>query len=244
MTRACDETTRRLASGSRLALLPGIRQGKSHGARRRQRLHRSIVNQAIVRLLERPEVYLTWQGPFIASKLAPVKRHNDFSKVRRVLDVGCGPGTNSGEFAGVDYLGVDLNSSYVSYASRRHGPRFAVADVRTDSIPGQGEYDFVLVNSLLHHLDDNAVAALLEGIPRYLSDEGHIHVIELELPEQRGLARTLALSDRGAYPRSLEAWHELLTDRFEDVIFEPFPVPNRGPALWRMLYFKGKPRPA
>ena len=72
------------------------------------------MNEAVVRLLERPGVYLAWQRPFVASKLAPVWRHNDRSTIRRVLDVGCGPGTNSAEFAGLDYLGVDLNPSYIA----------------------------------------------------------------------------------------------------------------------------------
>lgn len=200
------------------------------------------MNQATIRLLERPSVYLAWQRPFVSTKLEPVKRHNDFSTVRRVLDVGCGPGTNTGAFADIEYLGVDLNPSYIDYARRRHGRPFEVADVRTDAVPGKGTYDFVLLNSLLHHLDDNAVASLLSAIPDLVSDDGHVHVIELELPERRGLPRTLALSDRGEFPRSLPRWRELLTEHFDEVAFEPFPVPSRGPALWRMVYFKGRPR--
>ena len=97
------------------------------------------MNEAVVRLLERPGVYLAWQRPFVASKLAPVWRHNDRSTIRRVLDVGCGPGTNSAEFSGLDYLGVDLNPSYIEHARRRHGPHFEVADVRTDAVPGRGD---------------------------------------------------------------------------------------------------------
>jgi hypothetical protein len=106
----------------------------------------------------------------------------------------------------------------------------------------RGEFDFVLLNSLLHHLDDGAVGTLLAGIRNYLSSDGHIHVVELELPERRGLPRMLALSDRGDYPRSLPAWRDLLTDDFEEVVLEPFPVPSRGPALWKMFYFKGRPK--
>jgi SAM-dependent methyltransferase len=200
------------------------------------------MNQAIVRLLERPGVYVAWQRPFVATKLAPVKRHNDISAVRRVLDVGCGPGTNSGEFAGLDYLGVDLNPTYVAYARRRHGRQFEVADVRTDPIPRRGTYDFALLNSLLHHLDDVTCSSVLEAIRDCVSDDGHVHVIELVLPERRGLPRMLALSDRGEYPRSLSTWRDLLTESFEEVVFEPFPVPSRGPALWSMVYFKGRPR--
>jgi len=201
------------------------------------------VNQALVRLLERPGVYLAWQRPFVSTKLAPVKRHNDLSAVRRVLDVGCGPGTNSAEFTGIDYLGVDLNPSYIAHARRRYGPRFEVADVRTDPIPGRGTYDFVLVNSLLHHLDDGDVASLLAGVRDYVSDDGYIHVVELVLPERRGFPRMLAQSDRGEYPRSLSEWRKLLMNQFDEVVFEPFPVPSRGPALWSMVYLKGRPRP-
>ena len=119
------------------------------------------VNEAVVRLLERPGVYLAWQRPFVSTKLGPVWRHNDRSTIRRVLDVGCGPGTNSAEFDGLDYLGVDLNPAYIDHARRKHASHFEVADVRTDSVPGKGTYDFVLVNSLLHHLDDVAASSLL-----------------------------------------------------------------------------------
>jgi SAM-dependent methyltransferase len=200
------------------------------------------MNEAVVRLLERPGVYLAWQRPFVSSKLAPVWRHNDRGAIRRVLDVGCGPGTNSAEFAGMDYLGVDMNPSYIAHARRDHALHFEVADVRTDPIPGKGTYDFVLVNSLLHHLDDEAVLSLLAELRGYVSDDGHIHVIDLELPAQRGIPRALALGDRGDYPRSLPAWRMLLTRHFDGAVFERFPVPARGPMLWSMVYFKGGPK--
>ena len=198
------------------------------------------MNQAVVKMLERPSVYLAWQRPFVGTKLAPVWRHNDRSAIRRVLDVGCGPGTNSSEFEGLDYLGVDLNPAYITHARRRYGAEFEVADVRTDAVPGKGTYDFVLLNSLLHHLDDESVSSLLDGLREYVSPDGHIHVIELVLPDDRGLPRRLALSDRGEYPRSLQDWRVLLTQHFEEVVFEPFPVPARRPMLWSMVYFKGR----
>jgi hypothetical protein len=76
-----------------------------------------------------------------------------------------------------------------------------------------------------------------------VSDDGHIHVIDLELPERRGIPRALALGDRGEYPRILPAWRTLLTLHFDEAVFEPFAVPARGPMLWSMVYFKGRPRP-
>lgn len=200
------------------------------------------VNEAVVRLLERPRVYLAWQRPFAGSKLDPVWRHTDRSDVRSVLDVGCGPGTNAAAFTGIDYVGVDINPSYIEHARRSHGDRFEIADVRTGPIPGVGTHDFVLVNSLLHHLDDDDVASLLLELRQYVSEDGHIHVIELELPERRGIARALTKADRGNFPRTLSHWRRLLTREFDEIVFEAFSVPTRGPMLWSMVYFKGRPR--
>ena len=197
---------------------------------------------SITNVLEHPTVYRLWQGPFVGSKLAPLKRHNDLTKARRVLDVGCGPGTNASEFRGVDYLGVDLSPEYVEYARRRHGNRFAVVDVRDDPIPGRPHFDFVLVNSMFHHLDTPNVRSTLAALARRLTEDGHIHIIDLELPDAPRIPRRLARWDRGKFPRSLSEWREVFFEAFDPVVFEPFPVPARGPALWRMVYFKGRLR--
>ena len=44
---------------------------------------------------------------------------NDVASVRRVLDVGCGPGTNTRYFEHADYLGLDINRGYIESARRR-----------------------------------------------------------------------------------------------------------------------------
>jgi SAM-dependent methyltransferase len=201
-----------------------------------------MLTPSITGVLEHPSVYRLWQGPFVDAKLAPLRRHNDLSSVRRVLDVGCGPGTNAKEFVDVDYLGVDLSAEYVEYARRKYGDRFAVVDVRHDPIPGQPSFDLILVNSLFHHLETPNVRSTLSALSTRLTDDGHIHIIDLELPESASIPRRLALWDRGKFPRSLADWRNIFSEIFEPVIFEPFSVPAQGPVLWRMVYFKGRRR--
>lgn len=193
------------------------------------------MNEAVVRLLERPSVYLAWQRPFVASKLGPVWRHTDRSTIRRVLDVGCGPGTNSAEFAGLDYLGVDLNPSYIEHARRKHRGRFEVADVRSDAIPGRGTYDFVLVNSLLHHLDDEETHRTLSSLPQLVTADGMVHILDLVLPDELSAARALAKLDRGRYPRRVDDWRSIFASHFHEQIFEPYTYAG----LWAMVYFRG-----
>src|SRR5437764_2089726 len=113
-------------------------------------------------LLEHPLIYLAWQAPFIEDKLRPVFRHNDMSRVQRILDVGCGPGTNAAHFGGLDYLGLDLNPKYIDRARRKFDSEFKVADVTTYAF--DRKFDFVLMNSLLHHLNDGEVERLLSTI--------------------------------------------------------------------------------
>ena len=56
-----------------------------------------------------------------------------------------------------------------------------------------------------------AVVVASRRSPRYVSDDGHIHVIDLELPEQRGLPRVLGARGSRRLPAEPAAWRALLT---------------------------------
>jgi SAM-dependent methyltransferase len=186
--------------------------------------------------------YLLWQAPFAEKKLAPVRRHNDLGKARSVLDVGCGPGTNAGHFNHSEYLGLDWNQSYVDYAKRRFGRQFIVADVCSYEPPPDLCYDFILVNSFLHHIDDENSLRILSKLKDLLSEDGHVHIVELVMPESLSVARLLADWDRGDFARPLEKWRSLFSANFEPVLVEPYSLTAFGITLWNMVYFKGKAR--
>ena len=71
--------------------------------------------------LERTWVYRAWQAPFAGQKFLPVLTHNHMQRVRRVLDVACGPGTNTKFFTSADYLGIDFNERYIRAARKLTG---------------------------------------------------------------------------------------------------------------------------
>jgi SAM-dependent methyltransferase len=194
------------------------------------------------RVMELTTAYRLWQAPFADAKLEPVWRHNDLSRVRRVLDVGCGPGTNARHFARVDYLGLDVNPAYVEYARRRFGRHFIAADVRDFQAPPGARFDFILVNSLFHHIDREGTRRVLSQLSTLLTDDGYIHILDLVMPQDRGLARALARWDRGDYPRPLEDWRAMFSESFQPVLFEPYPLKLVGTTLWNMIYFKGRRR--
>jgi SAM-dependent methyltransferase len=203
----------------------------------------SSMNSFLTYLLEQTPVYSLWQAPFITDKLTPVLAHNDMARVRRVLDVGCGPGTNTDFFRGADYLGVDINPGYIESAQRKHKRRFVVADVTAYDDQAAGKFDFILINSFLHHVDDADADKVLARMAGWLTPDGYIHIVEVVLPGDRSIAQLLASWDRGSHTRSLERWRTLFERHLEIAVFETYSLKLIGARLWSMVYCKGRGKP-
>lgn len=191
-------------------------------------------------IMENTQAYRLWQAPFAEQKFAPILAHNDLRAVRRVLDVGCGPGTNTHHFAGADYLGIDSNPGCIEYARRRHKRNFLLADVTRYTVAPGERFDFILLNSFLHHIATPDAHRVLAHLRTLLTDDGHVHIVDLVLPERPSIARFLARLDRGEFPRPLREWLELVTGVFEQEVFEPYRLTALGATLWNMVYFKGR----
>jgi SAM-dependent methyltransferase len=195
---------------------------------------------SLASIMDNTLAYRLWQAPFVAEKFAPIAEHNDLSRVSRVLDVGCGPGTNAAYFANADYTGIDMSEQYIEHARQKFQRNFVCADVTQYRVPPSERFDFILLNSLLHHIDLEGVEKLLAHLATLLTEDGHIHIIELVLPEDASVARFLARADRGKYPRPLAQWKTIFTESFDCAVFEPFTLRRAGVDLWRLVYFKGR----
>src|SRR5690606_29857317 len=101
---------------------------------------------------------------------------------KRILDVGCGFGLFgcylSAMYPDVEYRGYDLNSGRIEKANRaaqRLGltnVSFRVGDARDLEI--EDEYDAIMMVDLLHHIDDQAKATLLDVCSSHLAPDGRL----------------------------------------------------------------------
>jgi len=190
----------------------------------------------ISRLLDIPQIYLLWQGRFAKKKieaLEPIPPH------LRILDIGCGPGTNSSHFAGNHYTGIDMNHRYIEFARKKHRGTFIAGDVTQYDFSTLGTFDVILLNSFLHHIDDASLNSLFSRVKTLLSENGHVYIIDVFLPDRIGPAYILSRLDQGDYVRKPDHWKTLLGKHFSCQDFREFNL-SLGPiTLWNMFYFKG-----
>lgn len=91
----------------------------------------------------------------------------------RVLDVGCGPGSDAAAFADrdLDVIGVDVTRAFVAAARDDVPGTFCRGDAR--SLPfADGAFDGVWSSATLHHLPRDEVTTALAECRRVLAPDG------------------------------------------------------------------------
>jgi SAM-dependent methyltransferase len=99
----------------------------------------------------------------------------------KVLEIGCGLGTDGAQFAkaGADYTGIDLTEASVELARKRFElsglkGEFRVADAENLAFP-DASFDLVYSHGVLHHTPD--IAAAVREIHRVLKPAGRAIVM-------------------------------------------------------------------
>jgi SAM-dependent methyltransferase len=137
----------------------------------------------------------------------------------RVLDIGCGLGAIVEELPPVEYVGFDVDPTYVEGARRHYGDRgrFHCADVTRAEIAPDA-YDIVMAIGVLHHLDDEQARHLIALAWRALVPGGRLVTLDgCYTPQQSRIARYLLASDRGRHVRNQKGYEALVRERFPRV---------------------------
>src|SRR5579863_7855582 len=114
-----------------------------------------------------------------------IPRFADFERWRgkRVLEIGCGIGTDAVNFAraGADYTAIDLSGVSLDLARRRFEVfglqgRFVSGNAEeVDRLVDPASFDLVYSFGVIHHTPDPA--AVIAGIRRVLKPDGELRVM-------------------------------------------------------------------
>ena len=137
---------------------------------------------------------------------------------QRILDVGCGTASILEHLVGVDYVGIDHNSEYIKKATARFGSlgKFYCIDLNDPKMSALGTFDIVLLQGVLHHIDDEDFARLMTRLPAVLRPMGILVTFDPAIVRgQHLLARFLAKMDRGRFARTPEQYRQIIETAFD-----------------------------
>ncbi len=174
-------------------------------------------------LLSNPSIYLFVQG-LIGAKHARwecVRQYAFYIPGQRVLDIGCGPGYVIEYLPESNYIGFDTDQRYINYARSKYGQRglFFCQELNDETMKNMESFDLVIMNGLLHHLDNRSVIALFKRIKRVLKPSGQIVTLDgCYVERQSPIARKLLDLDRGRYVRDEKTYVSLALEVFGSAI--------------------------
>ena len=174
-------------------------------------------------VLSKPELYQLYQvaGGFFGARLKAFHDYVDFSNVRRVFDIGCGPGHIVQYMPDtVEYVGFDTEAGYIDFANRRFGKRgrFFAQPFDRSSAATFGVPDLILMNGVLHHMDDDTASTVLGDAASMLTEGGALFTLDgCYRTGQNPVSRYLLDKDRGEHVRTADGYQALLSKAFPQV---------------------------
>lgn len=171
-------------------------------------------------VLEAPILYQAFQvaGGFFGARVRAISEYLVLRPDSRVIDVGCGPGFIVDRLpTGIVYFGFDIDDRYIAYAQRHFADKgtFQCRQFDDAAATALGPSDVVMMNGVIHHIDDITAVALLKSIRKALNPSGILFTLDNCFHEgQSKIARFLARNDRGRYVRSDGAYRALLQSVF------------------------------
>ncbi len=177
--------------------------------------------QSIRSVLAIPAAYNLWWravgGPAWAKVL--VGQYIQPRAGARILEIGCGPGTNAGYLPDSEYVGFDMSSKYIEIARKRFPQaQFICERVSQFSLAKQQSFDAVLALGVVHHLDDHEARQLFQIAYDALKSGGKLITFDgVWTNDQSPAARWLLARDRGEHGRNEREYVNIASQVFANV---------------------------
>jgi SAM-dependent methyltransferase len=180
---------------------------------------------ALADILQYPQIYQGFQsiGGFFGARIRAIDAYLNIRPGHHVIDIGCGPGFIVKHLpAGIRYDGFDIEKRYIDYARKRFHARgsFHCRQFDLSCAASHGCADVVMMNGLLHHLDNTDASALLRDVRRALKPTGVLFTLDGCLRDGNSwVANWVVRHDRGRHVRSEDEYRQLLKEHFGTVQF-------------------------
>lgn len=134
---------------------------------------------------------------------------------KTVLDLGCGTGILAPMFSPKGYVGVDIHSTSVNYARRRH-PQYSFQVGDATNVGLRRKFSMILVVGVVHHLGESDARKFFRAIKDHLAKDGKALIIEniptlfwWNIP-----GKLVRMADRGEFIRPLEGYKKFAMVEF------------------------------
>lgn len=174
-------------------------------------------------MLKSPALYQAYQraGGFFGARVKAIADYLTIRPGQRVIDIGCGPGHILPHLPhGIDYIGFDIDQSYIDYAQSTFGERgkflcrFFDDEAAKELFPA----DVVMMNGVLHHISDADLSVTLTSVRNVLKDNGVLFTLDgCYTEKQSRIAKWLLDNDRGEFVRDKQGYAGVLGATFEQV---------------------------
>lgn len=171
-------------------------------------------------MLAMPSVYRWFQESFgfSDSRRLAFERWLRFEPGMTIIDIGCGPGHILEHIpTDVRYTGFDTSDSYIAQARTKYGDRaeFHAQPFTVETAKQFGGADVVMLNGVLHHMDDAIASSCLQAAHAALREGGRLFTLDgCYIPSQNWIAKKLLDLDRGEYVRDQQAYERLISESF------------------------------
>jgi SAM-dependent methyltransferase len=178
---------------------------------------------ALVDILQYPQIYQGFQsmGGFFGARIRAIDAYLNIRPGDHIIDISCGPGFIVKHLpTSIRYDGFDIEKRYIDYARRRFHGRgsFHCRQFDLSCVASIGCADVVMMNGLLHHLDNADASALLSVARRALKPTGVLFTLDGCLRDgQSWLANWIVRHDRGRHVRSEDGYRRLLKEHYGTV---------------------------